>query len=106
MSAAACRDKKYTDPERSGRVRTALAECEGMATGAVPAEIAPARKGADMADIADIPELDVLPPLENLKITLELSPTDVELAVATKGDSLPPATMRALVAALVVGGPR
>jgi hypothetical protein len=47
-------------------------------------------------------ELDVIPPLDAVTITLNLSPTDLELAVATSGLSLGPAMMRAIVAAMVV----
>jgi hypothetical protein len=43
-------------------------------------------------------ELDVIPPLDAVTITLNLSPTDLELAVATSGLSLGPAMMRAIVA--------
>jgi hypothetical protein len=47
-------------------------------------------------------ELDVIPPLGSVTITLEVSPTELELAVATSGVSLCPAMIRAIVAAMVV----
>ena len=47
-------------------------------------------------------ELDVIPPLDSVTITLNLSPPDLELAVATSGLSLCPAMMRAIVAAMVI----
>jgi hypothetical protein len=47
-------------------------------------------------------ELDVIPPLNAVTITLNLSPPDLELAVATGGLSLCPAMMRAIVAAMVI----
>jgi hypothetical protein len=47
-------------------------------------------------------ELDVIPPLNSLTITLDVSPPELELAVATSGTSLCRAMMRAIVAALVV----
>jgi hypothetical protein len=47
-------------------------------------------------------ELDVIPPLRSVTITLEVSPTELELAVATSGVSLCTAMMRAIVAAMVV----
>jgi len=47
-------------------------------------------------------ELDVVPPLKPVRITLEVSPPELELAVATSGASLCDAMMRAIVAAMVV----
>ncbi len=47
-------------------------------------------------------ELDVIPPLNSLTITLDVSPPELELAVATSGVSLCTAMMRAIVAAMVV----
>ncbi len=47
-------------------------------------------------------ELDVVPPLNALTITLDVSPPELELAVATSGVSLCSAMMRAIVAAMVV----
>jgi hypothetical protein len=50
-------------------------------------------------------ELDVVPPLGVVTITLNVTPPELELAVATSGISLCPAMMRAIVAAMVVDGP-
>lgn len=50
-------------------------------------------------------ELDVIPPLDSVTITLCVSPPELELAVATSGASLCPAMMRAIVAAMVVDAP-
>jgi len=47
-------------------------------------------------------ELDVIPPLGSITITLDVSPPELELAVATNGASLCTAMMRAIVAAMVV----
>jgi hypothetical protein len=47
-------------------------------------------------------ELDVIPPLSSMTITLDVSPPELELAVATSGASLCTAMMRAIVAAMVV----
>ncbi len=47
-------------------------------------------------------ELDVVPPLQSITITLNVSPTELELAVATCGKSLCTAMMSAIVAAMVV----
>ena len=47
-------------------------------------------------------ELDVIPPLGSITITLDVSPPELELAVATSGASLCAAVMRAIVAAMVV----
>jgi hypothetical protein len=47
-------------------------------------------------------ELDVVPPLETVTITLNVSPPDLELAMATAGLSLCPAMMTAIVAAMVL----
>ena len=47
-------------------------------------------------------EFDIIPPLDAVTITLNVSPPDLELAVATSGLSLCPAMMRAIVAAMVV----
>ena len=47
-------------------------------------------------------ELDVIPPLRSITITLDVSPPELELAVANSGASLCAAMMRAIVAAMVV----
>lgn len=47
-------------------------------------------------------ELDIIAPLHDITITLNVSPLDLELAVATGGLALCPALMRAIVAAMVV----
>ena len=47
-------------------------------------------------------EIDVIPPLRSVTITLDVSPTELELAVATSGKSLCPAMMNAIIAAMVV----
>lgn len=47
-------------------------------------------------------ELDVIPPLRSITIKLDVSPPELELAVATNGASLCNAMMRAIVAAMVV----
>lgn len=47
-------------------------------------------------------ELDVVPPLRSFTITLDVSPADLELAVATSGASLCGAMMQAIIAAMVV----
>jgi hypothetical protein len=47
-------------------------------------------------------ELDVIPPLRSITIILDVTPPELELAVATSGASLCPAMMRAIVAAMVV----
>jgi hypothetical protein len=47
-------------------------------------------------------EFDIIPPLNSVTITLNVSPSDLELAVATSGVSLCPAMMRAIVAAMVI----
>jgi hypothetical protein len=51
---------------------------------------------------SDRGELDVIPPLRSFTITLDVSPTDLELAVATSGASLCGAMMQAIIAAMVV----
>jgi len=50
-------------------------------------------------------DLDVIPPLNKVTITLDVSPAELELAVATNGASLCPAMMKAIIAALVVDTP-
>ena len=50
----------------------------------------------------DDEEFDVIPPLHSVTITLDVSPTELELAVATSGKSLCPAMMNAIIAAMVV----
>jgi len=55
-----------------------------------------------MMEQSDRWELDVIPPLNSLTITLDISPPELELAVATSGASLCRAMMRAIVAAMVV----
>jgi hypothetical protein len=55
-----------------------------------------------MMEDTDRWELDVIPPLNSLTITLDVSPPQLELAVATSGASLCCAMMRAIVAAMVV----
>jgi hypothetical protein len=47
-------------------------------------------------------ELDIVPPLEPVRIVLDLTPPELELAVATSGTSLCAAMMKAIVAAMVV----
>lgn len=47
-------------------------------------------------------ELDVIPPLCSVRIVLDVSPSELELAVATLGVSLCPAMMNAIIAAMVV----
>ena len=42
------------------------------------------------------------PPPRSVTITLDVSPTELELAVATSGKSLCPAMMNAIIAAMVV----
>jgi hypothetical protein len=56
----------------------------------------------DVVHSRDHGELDVIPPLASVKITLEVSPSELELAVATRGVSLCSAMMHAIVAAMVV----
>jgi hypothetical protein len=53
-------------------------------------------------EYADRGELDVIPPLRSFTITLNVSPADLELAVATSGASLCGAMMQAIIAAMVV----
>ena len=55
-----------------------------------------------MMEYSDRGELDVIPPLRSFTITLNVSPADLELAVATSGASLCGAMMQAIVAAMVV----
>jgi hypothetical protein len=55
-----------------------------------------------MMEQAERFELDVVPPLNALTITLVVSPPEIELAVATNGESLCNAIMRAIIAAMVV----
>jgi len=55
-----------------------------------------------MMEHTDRWELDVIPPLNSLTITLDVSPQELEMAVATSGASLCSAMMRAIVAAMVV----
>jgi hypothetical protein len=62
-----------------------------------------------MMEHCDPLELDVVPPLKPVRIILDVSPPELELAVATSGASLCDAMMRAIVAAMVVDaglGPR
>lgn len=47
-------------------------------------------------------DLDVIPPLGSVRIVLDVSPSELELAVATAGVSLCPAMMHAIIAAMVV----
>ena len=47
-------------------------------------------------------ELDVIPPLGSVTITLDVSPLEIELALATSRVSLCRAMMTAIVAAMVV----
>ena len=47
-------------------------------------------------------ELDFIPPIESISVTLTVSPVELELAVATAGTSLCSAMMNAIVAAMVV----
>jgi len=55
-----------------------------------------------MMEYSDRGELDVVPPLRSFTITLNVSPADLELAVATSGASLCGAMMQAIIAAMVV----
>jgi hypothetical protein len=55
-----------------------------------------------MMEDTDRWELDVIPPLNTLTITLEVSPQELEMAVVSNGESLRAALMRAIVAAMVV----
>jgi hypothetical protein len=55
-----------------------------------------------MLEHADSLELDVIAPLKSITITLDVSPPELELAVATSGVSLCNAMMRAIVAVMVV----
>ena len=55
-----------------------------------------------MAEHPDQCELDFIPPLRPITIILDVSPPELELAMATSGASLCPAMMRAIVAAMVV----
>jgi hypothetical protein len=55
-----------------------------------------------MMEHTDRWELDVIPPLNPLTITLDVSPQELEMAVATSVASLCSAMMRAIVAAMVV----
>lgn len=55
-----------------------------------------------MMEHTDRWELDVIPPLNSFTITLDVSPQELEMAVATSGASLCAAMMRAIVAAMVV----
>ena len=55
-----------------------------------------------MIEPTDRLELDVIPPLGTVTISLDLSPSELELAVATSGVSLCTAMMEAIVAAMVV----
>ena len=50
----------------------------------------------------DVAEVDVIPPLGSVRIVLDVTPSELELAVATAGVSLCPAMMNAIIAALVV----
>jgi hypothetical protein len=47
-------------------------------------------------------EFDVIPPLSSVRIVLDVTPIELELAVATAGASLCPAMMHAIIAAMVV----
>ena len=47
-------------------------------------------------------DLDVIPPLGSVRIILDVTPSELELAVATAGVSLCPAMMNAIIAAMVV----
>jgi hypothetical protein len=55
-----------------------------------------------MMEDSDRRELDVIPTLNALTITLVVSPQELEMAVATNGESLRTALLRAIVAAMVV----
>ncbi len=46
--------------------------------------------------------LDVIPPLGSVRIVLDVTPSELELAVATAGASLCSAMMHAIIAAMVV----
>ena len=47
-------------------------------------------------------DFDFIPPIDTISITLDVSPLELELAVATSGMSLCRAMMNAIVAAMVV----
>jgi len=47
-------------------------------------------------------DFDFIPPLDTISITLDVSPLELELAVATSGMSLCHAMLNAIVAAMVV----
>ena len=47
-------------------------------------------------------DFDFIPPIDSISITLDVSPVELELAVATSGRSLCSAMMNAIVAAMVV----
>lgn len=55
-----------------------------------------------MIERLELCEWDVVPPLGAVTLTLTITPPELELAVATRGVSLCPAMMRAIVAAMVV----
>jgi hypothetical protein len=63
------------------------------------------REETTMMEQPDRWELDVIPPLGSVTITLDVSAPELELAVATSGVSLCTAMMRAIVAAMVVDAP-
>ena len=47
-------------------------------------------------------DFDFIPPIDSISITLDVSPVELELAVATAGRSLCSAMINAIVAAMVV----
>lgn len=47
-------------------------------------------------------DFDFIPPIDTISITLDVSPLELELPVATSGMSLCRAMMNAIVAAMVV----
>ena len=49
-----------------------------------------------------IDHLDVLPVTKSMSLTLDLEPEDLEMALATNGNSLQQAVMMAIVSALTV----
>ena len=65
-------------------------------------ELAHVADGVIATGDTDDGEFDVIPPLHSVTITLDVSPTELELAVATSGKSLCPAMMNAIIAAMVV----
>lgn len=49
----------------------------------------------------DLGELDVIPPLGSVRITLDVTPSELELAIASGGASLCGAMLQAIIIAMV-----